>query len=514
MRAIVAISFILMAFAGCLDGGDSEPDNQIQDRNGDGYVVVAVVDSGSNPYHFDFLGDFMPQHKDSDASNDIPLHQDPSLWLEGFPGADAFASYSRLDLTLTPDNGEAVPAELHAEDSDEWAKVQRSTADSVHYSYIPGTKAVGWVTFGGGDGWAASSHGVGTSSVSVGNFHGSCPECLLVMVDGLGEQANRWVEEQDWIDAQTNSWGYASLGVVRDRIYTGSDTEAQRAAVERGQGIFFSAGNGLANTFTATNPTLLSSQEGPDWIISVGAISPTGTSYTGHGKPADVASLGSAYPSAGGATVSAESTFGGTSNATPVTAGMYAKALHEVRMAIGSTRVQDNNTIASGAAGCGEANPDCPLADGIITYVELRDALLEASQHTPEGYSVGLVGGTELPVTSSVEELTLMAEGAGSFLGLMEGSDVYQAEVDRILSHLDGSRMPDSEPDVKAWQHALSVCRQSIWGSWDLGHATLLPGAGPDPAWPTRTFFEDGCPSLGPMLYTAADTVTTVSPFV
>jgi hypothetical protein len=64
--------------------------------------------------------------------------------------------------------------------------------------------------------------------------------------------------------------------------------------------------------------TLFSSQEGPDWIVTVGAISPQGNRYSGSGKPAKVAAPGLSYPAAGGPNVNGQAQFSGTSNAAPV----------------------------------------------------------------------------------------------------------------------------------------------------------------------------------------------------
>src|SRR3712207_8270807 len=57
-----------------------------------------------------------------------------------------------------------------------------------------------------------------------------------------------------------------------DRIYNGTDIATEKEASERGQTIFFSSGNGLENSFTVPNSTYLSSQEGPDWVVTVGAV--------------------------------------------------------------------------------------------------------------------------------------------------------------------------------------------------------------------------------------------------
>lgn len=497
MRKVLVLVTLLSAalLSGCLAGSNKAPESKATDPALDDVVVVAVVDSGFNPYHFDFRASLMPQHVNEDLADDLPLDQDPATWLRGHPGADAFASYNRLDLTL-PEDPAAVPNELHTKDDAQWAKVQSSSPSGVHMSWIPGTKVIGAVTFGSGDGYASGSHGVGTSSVSVGNFHGSCPHCLLVFVDGLGEEANRWVEQQDWIDLQTNSWGFSSSVVLRDRIYAGSDTDSQRAAVDRGQSIFFSAGNGVDGAFVATNPTLFSSQEGPDWIITVGAVMPDGSS-TGHGKPADVSSLGTAYPSAYGATnLTNGQGFGGTSNATPVTAGLYAEALYQLRRHLaGPSRMQENGVIASGPAGCMEANPDCALADGNLTVHELREALFRSAVYTEEGWDIGGVTGP-IPATNGAET-TFLAEGHGSYWGRLNGDEDLWAEVGRITDFASGAWYEDQDPNQAAWFVADSLCRQGGWGAWEHGYAqSEIPTPGRDPDWPARTWLAHDCPAF------------------
>lgn len=505
MRLLLAVFLCTALLAGCAAPDADDPTgtgSAVAGRAVDDVVVVAVVDSGFNPYHHDFQAALMPQALDADASNDLPLDKDPATWLRGHPGADAFASYNRLDLTTTHNDPGLVPNELHEKDAQQWAKVQTSTPDAIHLSWIPGTKVVGAVTFGAGtDGYASGSHGVGTSSVSVGNLFGTCPHCLLVFVDGLGEDANRWVESQDWIDLQTNSWGFSAGVATRDRIYAHSDTDSQKAAVDRGQSIFFSAGNGVDGSFVATNPTLFSSQEGPDWITTVGAINPDGSS-PGSGKPADVASVGSDYPSAYGATnVTNGGGFGGTSNATPVTAGLYAEALHQLRQRMtGVSRLQQGGTIAVGDLPCGEANPDCALADGQLTVHELREALFRAAVYTEEGWDVGGQTGP-IPATNG-PETTYLAEGHGSFWGRYLGDTEYESQVARIVGFADGSWHEEQDPDQAAWFVADSLCRQGGWGAWEHGYAQRgLPVPDPDSAWPARTWFVEVCPTfLGAMV--------------
>ncbi|MEK6986273.1 MAG: S8 family serine peptidase [Candidatus Thermoplasmatota archaeon] len=458
-------------------------------------VVIAVVDSGFNPYHFDFRASLMPQALDGDASNDLPLDRDPATWLPGHPGAAAFASYGQLDLTLSNDP-EALTGELHTQDNAAWSKVQQSSLESVHMRWIPGTKVIGAVTFNGGDGFASGSHGVGTSSVSTGNLHGTCPSCLLVFVDGTQEQANRWVESQDWIDLQTNSWGFSTSVAGRERVYAHSDTDSQRAAVDRGQSIFFSSGNGVEGAFVATNPTLFSSQEGPDWITTVGAINPDGSS-PGSGKPADVAAPGSDYTSAyGSTTVNGTGLFGGTSNATPVTAGLFGEALHQLRTRMeGASRIQKAGVIAQGALACGEANPACATADGQLTVHELREALFRSPATNEAGWDIGGLTGP-IPATNG-PEATFLAEGHGFYWGRMHGDQEYGGEVQRIIDFAAGGWYAEQDPDQADWFVADSLCRQGGWGAWEHGYAQM-GRAKPAPSndWPARTWLAEVCPTF------------------
>jgi hypothetical protein len=202
----------------------------------DDVTVVAVIDDGLNAYHFDFRAERMPQHLDEDPSNDLPVDAPPHTWIPDFPAPSAFGDYRALDITL-PSYAGIIP-EARAADNGVWASTNPSTATRANYYWVPGTKIIGALNFGGGDiAGSHTSHGAGTTSVSVGNFYGSCPQCVLVFIQyanaASGERAIEWALSQPWIDVISNSYGFSRVN--RDRIYAGSDTGAQRAAIERGQ---------------------------------------------------------------------------------------------------------------------------------------------------------------------------------------------------------------------------------------------------------------------------------------
>ena len=512
MRRAGSAVAALLVLAATLAATPSAPAAPQATRSAPGGVddatVIAVLDFTFVPYHWDFLASKMPQALDHDPSNDLPLNTPPDKWLSGFPNpSKAFASYDSLDLSLEENDPQAQVATLDAKDQAVWSSVEQSTKKKIHYYWMPGTKVIGAVEFGPNQiHGTPSDHGTGTTSVSVGNLHGSCPECLLFFVDindvADAEPAIEWVESQPWIDAISNSYGF-SAG-VRDRLYSGSNVAAQRKATERGQSIFFSAGNGQDGSFVAPNTTYFSSQEGPDWIITVGAVSPGNHgSYTGAGKPADIAGIGDAYPSAyGSATVSGSGFFGGTSNATPTIVGTYARALYLARAALpGPSRIQKNGVIATGTHfRCGSARPDCELRDARLTGAELRRRLFEGAVHTEVG-ATDPAGVTSPPAVGEDEYLS---EGYGSYFARETGDDdAWLEELARITGPLTGSAKALKRPaSERKWMAVDSFCRQHLWGSWKGGAyvegKTKLPGA--DPAWPTRSAIETFCPTWQPPL--------------
>ena len=488
-------------------------------------VVVAVIDGGITPYHWDYLASKMPQHLDRDPKNDLPLNKAPHEWLPGFPSPKkAFGDYVSLDLTLEEKKGAVAPATLDARDAQKWASVKSSSAEEVNYYWMPGTKVIGAVEFGSGKLHAnTSAHGVGTTSSAVGNLHGTCPECLLVFIEysgaASGEAAIEWAMSQPWIDVVSNSYGFSLAH--RDRIYSGSDTEAQRKAIERGQSVFFSAGNGNDGAFAVPNTTSFSSQEGPDWIITVGATTPGEdnyyyqdtdpglpfepgdktayhASYFGHGKPADVAGIGGNYPSAYTATSiggTGTSGFGGTSNATPQVAGTYARALYMARKAMdGASRIQQGGVIAFGDYECGAKRPSCELGDGELTISELRTRLFHGAIHTENGFS-GPAGVGQLPAVGEEEFLN---EGHGSYFGRETGRfKDFLKEFERVVGPLLGRAKTIERPAGELeWMIVDSFCRQNVWGSWKGGYyvegKTKMPEASPSA--PLRTAYMTSCP--------------------
>lgn len=227
----------------------------------------------------------------------------------------------------------------------------------------------------------------------------------------------------------------------------------------------FSAGNGLVNAFDVPMLTYWSSQKGPDWMVTVGAVDPNAKqTYSGAGKPVDISSIGSSYPASGGTTADGEGTHSGTSNAAPVTAGTFAKALQSAREALGDTSVgHTGGVVASGApVACGDAVPDCVLGDGVLTRRELEDAI----------YASVLPSATDVAFDTTWPSTPLgyYYQGHGVVVGRIDGDASYEAEWTRIADHLRGDAPPYPRPDGEEnWFQVDSKCRQHIWGAWNGG---------------------------------------------
>ncbi|MDP3713464.1 MAG: S8/S53 family peptidase [Mycobacteriales bacterium] len=489
-----------------LDTADAAPTRGVEDM-----VVVAVLDSGMSPYHLDYRASEMPQAKTASKADDLPLSKAPHTWVEGFPSTTSFASYGATRLTLDTEPTARMDA-LQQEDADAWDELQTSEVGKpLHYTWFPGTKVIGAVSFSDTKplvyGTGGGEHGQGTSSVSVGNRFGSCPECLLVFLqtpDAASYEAGiQWAQKQPWIDAISVSLGINASGVVRDRIYEGSDVQLARQAVERGQTAFFSGGNGLENAFVAPQSTLLNSQNGPDWAVTVGAIDPSGNNFSGNGKPTEIASLGLGYPSSyTSTTISNGGDFSGTSNATPVIAGTYARALWKARTALaGASRVQSKGVIAKGPKlACGAARRGCELGDGVLTQPELLERLYKGATPTDKGTTPLAVAGLGSIGAPHVADERFASEGHGVYWARERGEDKWQQEFDdRLWGVLRGVKAAPERPAGEVeWFRVESYCRQEYWGRWKLGafrdaNSTPLPAADPD--YPTRSALLETCPS-------------------
>lgn len=428
-------------------------------------TVVAVVDGSFSPYHYDFLGSQHPWNLDADPMNDIDFTEHPAAYIPGMP------DLTPLQISIPDSPGVNVDLLRTAADATTWSWMQRSNKTVENAYWFPGTKVIAALKFSTTYEANNAAHGTASASVAAGNLHGTCPECLFVLLSGSGDAGLSWAASQPWIDIVTNSYGAGSVvqantaGVTRDNAYWKSPVEVTRASAEDGQVVVFSAGNGFVNAFDVPMFTYWSSQKGPDWYVTVGAVDPgEKQTYSGAGKPVDISSIGSSYPAAGGTTANGTGTHSGTSNAAPVTAGTFAKALQKAREALSDFSAgHAAGIVASGTPiACGAAVPTCALGDGILTRRELEDAVYASVLPSEPAVAAD--------TTWPSSPYAYYYQGHGYLGGRIDGAAAYQAEWTRIADHLIGEVAAHTRPAGETnWFVIDSKCRQHLWGTWNAG---------------------------------------------
>ncbi|HJR45668.1 MAG TPA: S8 family serine peptidase [Actinomycetota bacterium] len=292
------------------------------------FTVIAVVDSGINPYHVDF------------RRPELTVH--PSKYIEGFP-KDAKA----LDLTLDADSyEEAVEA-----DKQEWSR-----AGKGDFVWIPGTNIIGAMTLTDESIRDEVGHGTPVASLAAGRVHGPASnDLVIVALEGFSDAVD-WAAEQPWIDVITNSW--SSFGPSPQE-----HAEPSRKAVAAGKIVCYASGNFAA-------PVWMSGSQGGSWNVNVGAASHRTRgehAYTSY--PNDV--LGpSQVPAATLDSIDGEADFGGTSAATPNVCGEIANTITDVRAALGDYDAGPAQGLARGRRGEGPY-----LKDGCIDREELEEVI-------------------------------------------------------------------------------------------------------------------------------------------
>jgi hypothetical protein len=404
-------------------------------------TVIGVADSGVNPYHLEFSAATYPDPDVLTLTNGFTRH--PSEYLSGYP-----ATATALPLTM----GQGY---YPARD-----KATFATVEQGRLYWIPGTKIIGAIDANNSSASNAAAdgtpildddgHGTGSTSVSAGNRYGYCPTCLLFFVEGLDESI---ATQYPFVDITSHSFGYVGGAPLGPAV---GPNEPTRTAVERGQTVLFAAGNGIGNAFDVPIATYGSDQTGGSWNITVGAIRRDNQrAVVGDGIPVDISAWGDGnLPSACRTGTVGQCAFGGTSAATPYTAGIFGTVLTDVRRAIGDPFVgqRPGQVVAEGAAVAGSIF----LADGELTRAELREAVLKTAfplnqDNEPSTYP--------FPLTAPYAgEANVLFEGYGA--ATPEGA---KRAVDVILGR---ALMPDRsfEDDFFALDRAI---KDTLYGGYD-----------------------------------------------
>ena len=345
------------------------------------HVVIALIDTGVNPYHEEFRGSF--------ASD-----EHPAWFVDAYP-EEALA----LPLTLDASDYESAKAS----DEEVWAQAGQ---DNLYY--VPGTRIIGAVCFGGCKPLDEGGHGTGTASLAAGTTLGEAPDALIVAVNGDFFKGARWAARQPWIDVISMSLGpyvgTCTVGVC-DPASAGTGNPyvpfsmpyAQKLAYESGKRFFTGSSQGVGaavNTTTATGTwsgasggcayIWSSSFAGSPWTFAIETYWPwTELPWRTSCFPPDMVAEGWDLVAASARSVHGTNGFGHASGATPQAAGAYARVVVEARRVLGSSQegaLESASLLGGVTAHLGEhvlargtAASTGGFADGVLTVAEAEN---------------------------------------------------------------------------------------------------------------------------------------------
>lgn len=289
------------------------------------------------------------------------------------------------------------------------------------------------------------NHGTGTASVVAA----TSPHSWFVMVETneLPLDGYRWAADQQWLDVVTSSRG--TLGHTPDN-YTNPDEFARAwlRTVEAGKVAVNSGGN-------FPDPNLLSGRESPPWVISVG-----GAEGDRHGvspltsQPVDVVANLTWNNLAWNRSDDETYVGKGTSFGAPHVAGVLAEAIYQLRAATGHL-----GGIADGAL---------VNASGVrVTNADLRWALNMTARYWDTSEYEVRANVSQFPTFVAYEvtnpALPRVAPApVGPWLqmgwGYVDGS-VTQDIVDLLL----GRAVPPEKADAAMYMEGLYAVRQAVW---------------------------------------------------
>lgn len=310
------------ALAGCATPDAADVDLSASVANGTRPIVIAVIDSGTNPYLsiFDAEG--------AELSPWVPVPFDEvAITSEGSMRHRMLRDAAILDAL-------APSALYHFHGTRLWG----ISFDRALEDYPQNIDS--------------SRHGIGTTylaareaphaiivSVQVSlQFCLEDPSCNL---DPSVADAMEWVSAQDWIDVVSVSIGITANAPDPKVIHPEAEryARATAAAAASGKIVATAAGNEAA-------PSITSYLVGPPWIIAVGGLERNASGESPFsGKLVDVtANMSDIVP------LDHSGEFGwrtGTSIATPIVAGTLAKALHEIRQELPDYSPRDGRLRAA-----------------------------------------------------------------------------------------------------------------------------------------------------------------------
>lgn len=395
------------------------------------HVVVATVDSGTNPFHPCF------RRPGQDAS------------LTGIPGFPEDAMALPLEFGETYEESKA----------ESQAALAATGAEALYY--IPDTNLLYY-----GDPVDLldnAAHGSQASSQIACEEYGMAPDSWLLIInwhlmtnwpEGTPNQSPdwgrlammiQWIAGQAWIDVV-----HLNIQEVLSPFHA-EETEAIQTLIGSERLVVVAAGNGVAGYFV-NYPTELSGYAGPPGVLVAGANENNGYIFYSNLDPhvvMDGCGTDAAEPNGFGTTQ-----FDGTSSASPRVAGYVTELLRLIRVAYpGSARSADGLVILDG----GMAPAQGPLMDGTLTVAELHEIIRKTADPNPHE--------SRFDGTSCIyEEVPQPVDLPFSNYPKMGYGEVSEHTIDHALAVVLGQESMPERPVEDAFYERSEAIRNAYWG--------------------------------------------------
>jgi hypothetical protein len=218
------------------------------------------------------------------------------------------------------------------------------------------------------------SHGTGVAGAAVGLKHGTNTDALLVIVVDRGPAAWEWLADQGWIDAVSTS--YITILNGTERCH---EAPFVQDIIDQGRMVFSAVGNG-------EQIGEIMSPSGVPESYQVGGVDSEGRTYLPQQDSPSTSNrpyeTGDRYdfPSTDSESLSGSMDFGGTSGATPSTAGRATELMQYARSLLDSSFTGALKKTLVRAGRSARVPKEGPLADGDLTSSELTDVLHHIAQ--------------------------------------------------------------------------------------------------------------------------------------
>ncbi len=399
---------------------DADPPRIEDPGHAEEHVVVAVVDTGVNPFHQAF------RKEEVGKPSDLPVQ-----------AVDQASGEPPLYVPIEP---------ADSMDQTEW--LTQALEPRTLYSFA-GTNLMFYSVAGEIDTSDSNGHGTGTTGMVARN----APNATIVVVqhDRDYDQATAWAANQTWIDVVSASIGiplngipdyacYETVGQVRPECAGYGDlAPITRKAVESGKIWVNSAGND-------PTPHLTDRWEGPPWTIGVGGVDPYRMGEAGSASkvPDVVADYIVEDLPAKDSTTDTYWTWG-TSYSAPTVSGMLADAILDLREQTGYT----------GSITDGELVP--PMD---VTNDDVRSAMNQTAIYWgPTDYR------PDAPGHPAPEDPYLAGTpiAPGTPWAQMGWGYVNASLSDEIAEVLTGEQDASKSEQARAYMDARQQARQAMW---------------------------------------------------